>query len=94
MALIATVEKQGVSLRMPKCWLFTFNLILNEGENVVLERTFSATYKQGQDVAIITASLIVQMQAAINQYKKEQELFNTVALDNVVVAINSGLETE
>ena len=98
MALTASVEKESVVLLVWNCWSIRFGLTLKDGDAVVLRQSFTAVYKHGQAPAIVVEKVTEAMQAAIDQYQDEQELFNKSALkstlDDAAKVIQSRLEVK
>lgn len=94
MALTVSVTKTAVRLRMPKMWSITLTLTLQEDAVDVFSQSFSENYKLGHSIADLANTFKDKMQAAIDQYKAEQVVWNHTDLDAVVAALNSNLGTE
>ena len=91
MALSAVVTQAGVSKRHKKLWDISLQMVLSDDAIPVLTQTFSAPYKQGQDLNALYASLLADMQAVIDDYKTEQVYVNHAQMTNLISALNSNL---
>ena len=92
MALTKEVTKKPVTKIMDKMWNITVNLILNNDAIEVLNKDFSVRYRTGDVISTKEAEFIKLMQASINAYKSEQQIYNAPALDTAVTNISNGLE--
>ena len=87
----AVVTKKSVKTAMPKLFNVVFNLVLKEGTDILLEQDFSIAYRTGENVGDKVAKVKEDMQKAINDYKAEQAIFTSSALNSAVTSINGGL---
>jgi len=92
MALTKEVTKKPVTKIMDKMWNITVNLILNNDAIEVLNKDFSVRYRTGDVISTKEAEFIKLMQASIDAYKSEQQIYNAPALDTAVTNISNGLE--
>jgi len=92
MALTKEVTKKPVTKIMDKMWNITVNLILNNDAVEVLNKDFSVRYRTGDVISTKEAEFIELMQASIDAYKSEQQIYNAPALDTAVTNISNGLE--
>ena len=92
MALTANVTKTAVSLRMPKLWVITLTLVLQEDAAMVLTESFTENYKLGHSIPALANMFLAKMQAVIDRYKGEKTVLNHVDLNAVVSGLNSNLE--
>ena len=91
MALTKTVTKKSVKYGQEKLHIITFNLSVLDGTTEIINQDFSCEYRSGDNPAQKVNEIKEQMQIAINRYKAEQVIFNSVALDTAVTAIQGGL---
>ena len=91
MSLSKTITKKATPFVQPKLNNIIFNFILADTNGPGFNRDFSVEYRTGENVADKVAKVKIDMQEAINIYKAEQQIFNSAALDNAVIAISEGL---
>lgn len=94
MALAAFVTKQSVmKMQHPDGNRFMVELLLElkDGTTVMFSRTFQEQYVQGEGAAVTQARFRIQMQAAIDAYKAEQQIFTSAAMNTNVTAIQAAL---
>ena len=88
---IATVTKKSVTKIMGKMWNITMNMVLSEDAEELINKDYSVRYRSGDSVAGKTDKFIALMQADIDAYESEQNLFTAPALDTAVTNIEAGL---
>ena len=88
--MTAIVTKKSVKYPQSKLYIITFNLQVTDGV-VVIDQDFTCEYRTGENVASKVNEMKEKMQIAIDNYKLEKAVFNSVALDNAVTAIEGGL---
>lgn len=91
MAIQAIVTKKSVKLVMPKLFSITLNLVLSDDGVEKLNQDFFFSYKPGDAPADRLKEVKEQMQDAIDNYKNEQQIFNSNALNNAVTILSGGL---
>ena len=91
MALSVTVSKKSVSEDMPKMWRITLNMTLTDNGVEVLNRYYSVRYRTGDSISAKVTKFIALMQADIDTYKSEQNIFTSTQLDQAVINIEAGL---
>ena len=92
MALISTITKKSVTEVQSKLWNVTLNMVLTDNSVEVLNTDYLLKYRPGDSIAAKQATWIVMMQADIDKYKSEQNIYNAAALNTVVTNVGSALE--
>lgn len=91
MALLIVVTKKKVSLQMPKLWNIMLNMVCTDATVEVINQNFSAKYRTGDNIDNKTAQLRKQMQATIDEYNVEQQIFDHAKMDDLVTYLNANL---
>lgn len=89
--LTKIVTKKSVSLTQPKLYNIVINLTVTDTEGAGFNKDFNVEFHTGDSVSDKTAKVIEEMQKAINDYKAEQTILKSTALDNAVNTISGGL---
>ena len=88
-----TVSKKPVTKVMDKLWNITMNLILTNDGTEVLNKDYSVRYRPGDSISAKEKTLADMMQADIEKYKSEQQVYHAAALDAAVISVQEMLET-
>jgi hypothetical protein len=91
MALNCIITKKSVLKQQDKLYNITVNLSLKDGTVEVLNQNFLIKYRTGDNVANKKIALQAEIQAAIDNYKAEQVLFNATAFTTLCSNIQTGL---
>lgn len=91
MVLTATVTKKSVTEMQSKLWDVSLNMTLEDGGVEVLNKDYALQYRPGDSIAAKKNAWIAMMQADIDAYKGEQNIFNAAALNNVVTNVQAAL---
>lgn len=93
MALTVTLTK--VSIREPQegMKVLTVNMVLLDDAEEVYNQNFSVIKKKEMSFAVVKGRLQEILQAAIDRFIREQNMFNNVALDNALANIEAALVT-
>jgi len=86
-----SVTKVSVSEVQPKLFSITLNLKVVDGETTLIDQNFSEKYRTGDAPSKTTLKLGRAMQAAIDEYQSEQELYNKAALDTAISTLEGAL---
>lgn len=92
MAYTIDVTKVGVDKVMDKMYNITLNLSCLDGAEEVIDQNFTEDHRIGKSVSYTIAKFLVAMQGAIDDYKAEQNIFDSAALDNAILSLESDLE--
>ena len=92
MARTATVTKKSVNLIQPKLWNVVLNLQYKEDAVVLFDQDFSLRYRTGDVISEKVQTWVENMQKAISDYKAEEVIQNSTALNNAVNSIQAALE--
>ena len=93
MTLTMTVSKKSVTKVMDKLWNITVNLTVSDNGVEVLNKDYSVRYRPGDDISAKEKTLADMMQADIEKYKSEQQVYHAAALDAAVTNVQKRLET-
>lgn len=85
------VTKVGVRLTQLGQYAVTLHLSCLDGTTEVLAGDFTVEHKTGGNVTNEVNAVKAAMQAAIDNYKAEQVIYNSATLDNAVTALKNGL---
>lgn len=95
---IAKVSVETRNLKSNPYLSITLNLKCNgKGGTAVIDRNFTKLYKkyEGRDVGASFEKLkddfLKDMQAVVDEYKKEQDLFNSTLFDKIITQIENEL---
>ena len=91
MALTVSLSKVSVSEPQKGMKVLTVNMILLDGVEEMYNQNFVAVKKADISLLIVKERLRVEMQAAIDRYKREQQILESAALDNAIADIESAL---
>ena len=91
MTLTMTVSKKPVTKVMDKLWNITMNLIMSDDGTEVLNKDYSVRYRPGDDISAKEKTLADMMQADIEKYKSEQQVYHAAALDAAVTNVQKRL---
>ena len=91
MALTIAVTKKAVVLQMPKLWNITLNMVCTDDTVEVINKDFSVRYRTGQDIEDKATEIKEDMQAEINKYNSEQQIFDHAKMDLLVTYLNNNL---
>lgn len=91
MALSITVSKKSVILAQEKLYQITLNMIATDNSVEVINQDFTQPYRPGDNINIKAVKFQTEMQAAIDKYKAEQNIYNNSTLTSVVTWLNSNL---
>lgn len=91
MALVSTVTKKSVTEVQDKLWNVTLNMTLDDGAVEVINKDYALHYRPGDSIAAKQVTWIALMQADIDKYKSEKNIFNAAALNTVVTNVGSAL---
>ena len=91
MTLAVTVSKKSVTKVMDKLWNITMNMVMTDNGVEVLNRDYSARYRPGDDISAKEKILADMMQADIEKYKSEQQVYHAAALDAAVTNVQKRL---
>ncbi len=91
MALTIQITKVSASESMSGLWNPTINLKIFNNEVAVLNQDFSVKYRKGEDINIKQQKFLGLVQAAIDKYKGEQQIFNHAKMDDLVTFLNNNL---
>lgn len=92
MALTATVTKKSVIRVQDKRWIITWSTVVKDDGIEVLNKDYQVEYIPGDSVSAKEATFTSLMQADINAYKSEQNIFNAAAMDAAVANVQAALE--
>lgn len=85
------IIKVSVTQQLSKLYNITLNLKLLEGEQELLSRDFSERYRVGQNITEVVNNFKEGMQAEIDNYKAEQNLFTAAQLDTAIDNLKNSL---
>ncbi len=90
---IPVVTIVSVNEIQPERYIITLNLLIADTDVgfIGINQDVSLSYKSGTLPSTKVAEFTKQMQAIINQYKREKAIKNSQLLSTAVVAINNGL---
>ena len=91
MALSITVSKKSVILAQEKLYQITLNMIATDNSVEVINQDFIQLYRPGDNINSKVVKFQTEMQAAIDKYKAEQNIYNNSTLTSVVTWLNSNL---
>jgi len=91
MSLSAVVTKKSVTGNQTNINTITFSLVVKDGTVEVINQDFSCEYRKGDTAAGKVVEITNAMNKVIANYKACQVIFNSVALDNAVSAIQGGI---
>lgn len=91
MALAINVTKKNVSERFSGLWFITFNLQCLESDIEVINEDVSVIYKTGYDIDNKRQELLTKMQAIIDEWISEQQIFDHQKMDNLVTYLETNL---
>ena len=94
MTLTMTVSKKPVTKVMDKLWNVTMNLVLADDGVEVLNKDYSVRYRTGDNIAAKEKTIADMMQADIEKYKSERQIYLAAALDTAVTNVQKRLETD
>ena len=90
------ITKEVTKVRVDKVMDGMFNIVLNlcykDGSDVLITRDFTEDHRIGNSVNYTIAKFLVLMQEAIDNYKAEQNIFNSAVLDNAIITLENNLE--
>ncbi len=92
MVLAVEVTKKSVTKRQEKLWGVTLNMVLTDNTVEVLNVDYTVPYRTGDVIVTKEAKFIALMQADIDAYKSEQNIFTSAALNTAVTNVETGLE--
>ena len=93
MTLAMTVSKKPVTKVMDKLWNIAMNMTMTDNGTEVLNKDYSVRYRPGDDISAKEKTLADMMQADIEKYKSEQQVYHAAALDAAVISVQEMLET-
>jgi hypothetical protein len=85
------VTAKEVSEQMDSLWNITLNMVCEESSLEVLNQDFSIKYRTGQDIEVKAKEVQEAMQAAIDEWNAEQEIFDHAKLNAAVTYLNTAL---
>lgn len=85
------VTKFAVSEPQKGMVVVTLKMVCEESGLEVLNQNFSQPKKDAMTVGDVQLRFYAEMQAAIAEWNREQIVFDSAALDNVVANLNSAL---
>lgn len=91
MALIATVTKKSASKNAIGIYIVSMNLVLTDDSVEVINQDFSQIHNSANNISVARDEIIVKMQNAIDEYKENLVVYNSVAFTNAVTYINANL---
>ena len=91
MSLTATVTKKSVSRVASDKAIVTINLLIEDTEGPGFTKDYSLEKNNGEGVGHNSPLVKSAMQLDINNYKNEQTIFKSAALDTVITNIQGGL---
>ena len=91
MVLVVTVTKQGVTQVMNDLWNVTLNMTLTDDSAEVVNKDYSLHYRPGDSLGDRRDAWIAMMQADIDEYKSEQEIFDMMAFTIVSGMVEDAL---
>lgn len=91
MALTVSVVKKEVGQQMDGLWNIILTLTCMDGAVEAFTEDFSIRYRTGQDPEVRVKAILDDMQAAIDEYKAEQAIFDHTKLDAAVTWLNTNL---
>ena len=91
MTLTTVVTKKAVVLQMPKLWNITLNMVCIDDTVEVINKDFSVRYRTGQDIEDKALKMQELMQAEIDKYNSEQQIFDHAKMDLLVTYLNNNL---
>ena len=92
MALTIDITKKSVDIVMDKMYNITLTLLYKDGAEVLINQDFTQDHRIGNSVNYTIAKFLVVMQAEIDEYKAEENIFNSQALDNAISTLENDLE--
>ena len=91
MALTKEITKIWPTLGARNIYQAGVNLVLKEDSVEVVNETYTTDYKKGSSPSLLQPDLIAKVQARIDKYKNEKSIYDAVAYDNAVTAIDEGV---
>ena len=91
MTLAMTVSKKTVTKVMDKLWNITMNLTVSDNGVEVLNKDYSVRYRPGDSISAKEKTLADMMQADIEKYKSERQVYHAAALDAAVTNVQKRL---
>ena len=90
MVLVATVTKKAAA-RSNGTYIVSVNLVLTDDAVEVINQDYSQVHKPANNISVARDELLVYTQAAIDDYKANQLVYNSVAFTDVIIYINANL---
>ena len=88
------ITKKSISLNQGKLYQVTLNLRYLDETAILIDKDFTQEINRTTDsVAVIINKFKTEMQKTIDEYKAEQVIFNSTALDNAIIVLQSALTT-
>lgn len=92
MALTKTVTKLEASKNTNNTIIITVNLVLMEDEVEVLNKNFSQNHNPVNNISVARNELVIKIQTAIDKYKNDKVIYDSIAFTDAITYINDNLE--
>jgi len=91
MVLEATVTKKSASKDATGIYSISMNLILTDDAIEVINQDFAQTHNSANNISVARDEIMAKMQDAINKYKENKIVYDSVAFTDAVTYINTNL---
>lgn len=92
MVLVATVSKKSASKDVPGIYTISMNLVLTDDSIEVINQDFSQVHNSANNISVARNEIMARMQTAIDEYKENLVVYNSVMFTDAVTYINANLE--
>lgn len=90
MALEATIIKKSATKNYGT-YIVAVNLVLTDDAVEVINQDFSQIHNPANNISVARDELLIKVQAAIDEYKENQIVYNSVAFTDAVTYINANV---
>jgi len=91
MALEVTVTKKSASKDSTGIYSISMNLVLTDDAVEVINQDFAQVHNSANNISVARDEIMTRMQDAIDEYKENKVVYDSVAFTNAVTYINENL---
>lgn len=91
MTLEATVTKKSASKDSTGIYTVSMNLILTDDTVEVINQDFAQVHNSANNISVARDEIMTKMQTAIDEYKENKAVYDSVIFTNAVTYINENL---